>query len=271
MTKRPREDNVIYANFGARTRVSSPAETGAQTSEPSRVNRLSAPAMRIFNAAVRQTDVARAKRGRTYADGGHVLGLTAVTNGMHADVVGSQNEPFRTTLVLPHRSREDIETAIGSLVREAGSLERLRAGELNDDVLDILLCSSPDEVRFYCDCPDNAQVCKHAVALAQCAAELIDDDPSLILSMRGITLNALEDRKRRESHNMALENSAPGSPYFWDGHDLPDLPHPKIAPMIEDSDIHLLHRAMQSVSFTNIDQLRAVADIEDLYDDLTSS
>ena len=58
---------------------------------------------------------------------------------------------------------------------------------------------------------------------------------------------------------------------FWDGHDLPDLPHPKIAPMIEDSDIHLLHRAMQSVSFTNIDQLRAVADIEDLYDDLTRS
>ena len=36
--------------------------------------------------------------------------------------------------------------------------------------------------------------------------------------------------------------------------------------MIEDSDMDLLHRAMQTVSFTNIDQLRAVADIEDLYD-----
>lgn len=271
MTKRPSEDNVIYANFGARTRVSSAEETGAQTQEPSGVQGLSAPAMRIFNAAVRQTDVGRAKRGRAYADGGHVLSLTATSGGMHADIAGSQNEPFHVSFVLPHRSRTDIEQALDALVREAGSIERFRAGQISDEVLDILLCSSPDEIRFWCDCPDNARVCKHAVAIAQRGAGLIDTDPSLILSMRGVTLSALEDRKRRESHSMARENSAPGSPYFWPGHELPDLPRPKIAPMIEDSDIDLLHRAMQTVSFTNIDQLRAVADIEDLYDDLTRS
>ena len=40
--------------------------------------------------------------------------------------------------------------------------------------------------------------------------------------------------------------------------------------MIDDSDTGLLHRAMQTVSFTNIDQLRAVSDITELYDDLTT-
>ena len=39
--------------------------------------------------------------------------------------------------------------------------------------------------------------------------------------------------------------------------------------MIEDSDLDLLHKAMQTISFTNIDQLRAVSDLEDLYDELT--
>ncbi len=269
MGKRPQEDNVIYANFGARTRVSSAAETGQAEPAPSGASALSAPAMRLFNAALRQTDVGRAKRGRAYADGGNVLSVTPRARGVSAEVIGSQNEPFNVSISLPHRDDAELDKAVQELVREAGSIAKMRAGQLPNSVLDLLICSSPDEVRFFCDCPDPATVCKHAVAVAQRTAALIDADPSVILTMRGITYSALEDRKRREAHSLAKENSAPGSPYFWQGHDMPDLPRPKVSPMIEDSDLDLLHRAMQAVSFTNIDQLRAVADIEDLYDELT--
>ena len=101
------------------------------------------------------------------------------------------------------------------------------------------------------------------------AAALIDADPTIVLTMRGVTLSSLEDRKRRAAQDLARENAEPGSRYFWAGRKLPELPRPKVAPMIEDSDIDLLHSAMQTVSFTNIDQLRAVSDIEDLYDALT--
>lgn len=52
--KRPREDNVIYANFGARKRVSSAAETGRADITAFRPQSLSPAAMLIFNAAVRQ-------------------------------------------------------------------------------------------------------------------------------------------------------------------------------------------------------------------------
>ena len=86
-----------------------------------------------------------------------------------------------------------------------------------------------------------------------------------IRDSHNISLTQLEDRKRFESENSLRENSAPGSEYFWSGRELPALPNPRLAPMIEDSDIDLLHSAMQTVSFTNIDQLRAVSDIEDLY------
>lgn len=269
MSQTPKDGNVIFLNFGAKRRVDSAEETGGPAVEATAPPAYSPAAMRVFNAAVRQTDVARAKRGHEYATQGRVLDLTPVPMGMRADVAGSQNEPFHVNLHLPRRSTPDIEQALHSLLGTAGSVEAMRKGDIEDDVLDVLVCSEPGEIRFTCDCPDGARVCKHAVALAERAAALIDADPTIVLTMRGVTLSSLEDRKRRAAQDLARENAEPGSRYFWAGRKLPELPRPKVAPMIEDSDIDLLHSAMQTVSFTNIDQLRAVSDIEDLYDALT--
>ena len=44
-----------------------------------------------------------------------------------------------------------------------------------------------------------------------------------------------------------------------------------MAPALDDSDTDLLHQAMRQVSYTSIEQLRAVSDIEDLYDHLTGA
>lgn len=268
MSTRPHEDNVIYANFGAKQRVSSAEETGA-TTEMAPPRAYSPAAMRVYNAAVRQTDVGRAKRGREYANRGNVIELVPRGAGMRASVAGSQNEPFEVGMLLPTRAPRVIDAAATELVQAPRALDQLKRGNFPDSVLDVLLCESPEEIRFYCDCPDDARVCKHAVALAERAAKLIDATPTVILTMRGLSLVELEERRRFESHELMRENAAPGSEYFWSGRELPNLPEPKVAPMIDDSDIDLLHKAMQSISFTNIDQLRAVADIEDLYDQLT--
>ena len=128
MSKRPHDDNVIYANFGARKRVSSAAETGGSTASTFQPRSLSPAAMRIYNAAVRQTDVGRAKRGSEYAARGHVVELRAVTQGVRAEVVGSQNDPFRVAMYLPQRSSEDIRRAISALVREPGSIAAATSG-----------------------------------------------------------------------------------------------------------------------------------------------
>lgn len=267
MPIRPREGNVIYANFGARRRVSTPEEATGVDTPPAPA--YSPAAMRVFNAAVRQTDPPRTKRGHQYAAGGNVLDITPRRDGIDGHVAGSQNEPFTVSLQLPRRTSGQVEAAIDIMARRANSVGRARVGDFDDDVLDILLTPDPTSVTFRCTCPDSAPVCKHAVAVAEKAAELIDASPAVVLALRGLTMSAFEQGVRRRAAVVARENSEAGSEFFWDGRSLPDLPNPKVAPMIEDSDIDMLHRAMQSVSFTNIDQLRAVADIEDLYDDLT--
>ena len=51
MSKRPHDDNVIYANFGARKRVSSAAETGGSTSGAFQPRSLSPAAINAASGA----------------------------------------------------------------------------------------------------------------------------------------------------------------------------------------------------------------------------
>lgn len=263
--RRPSEDNVIYANFGARKRVATAAETGGPQTVSPTVSKSQA-AMRVLNAAVRRTDIGRAKRGHQYAQQGHVTDLRVRPGGMEASVVGSQNEPFYTGFTLPLRTPQELRLAMSEMARSASASKRARAGEFPDSVLDVLLAATPEEFKFFCDCPDNADVCKHAVALAEEAAKQIDADPGTVFAIRSLSMAVFEDSVRDSAQITAKENASAGSEYFWSGRELPALPTPKIAPMIDDSDSDLLRHAMETVSFTNIDLLHAVSDIEDLYD-----
>ena len=265
---RPSEDNVIYANFGAKTRVASAEETGAADLSAVQAS-MSPAAMRVLNAAVRQTDAARVKRGHQYAAGGHVFDLRVRFERFEASVAGSQNEPFHTALWLPTRSRLEVMGALREMAHSAGAVERAASGAFPDEVLDVLLAKSARECTFDCTCPDSSAVCKHAVALAETAARRIDEEPATVLTVRNLSLRTLEESVRTGARSQVEENAREGSVYFWSGRELPDLPRPKVAPMIDDSDTDLLRHAMETVSFTNIDLLNAVADIEDLYDIMT--
>ncbi|WP_291314772.1 SWIM zinc finger family protein [Corynebacterium sp. UBA2622] len=269
MAERPSEDNVIYANFGARRRVERPEEAGSTGESVVPIAGHSRAARRVLLAALRNTDPQRAKRGQQYVQEGKVLEVTPRPAGFDGVVAGSQNDPFTVSLQLPRRSARDIQQALEHLARRAGSVEKAKRGEFDEEVLSLLIAPDDQGIRFYCTCPDSAPVCKHAVAVAEKAAELIDADPSVVFALRGLSLPMIEQGVRNQAAAVAKENSAEGSEYFWSGRELPELPRPKVAPMVDDSDLDLLHRAMQTVSFTNIDQMRAVADIEDLYDELT--
>lgn len=264
---RPKQDNVIYANFGAKRRVTNASEVPVS---PRPVGMgWSAAAARVFNAAVRKTDQGRVTRGRQYAANGHVVDLEFRNGGIEGSVAGSQNEPFTVTMRLPYRSPDEIDHITSELARTPNGITRARKGVISDDLLELVLAHDPGEIAFHCTCPDNSPACKHAVAVAEKAAVKIDADPALLFHLRGLSLQSLERTVRAAAASVAKENAEEGSEYFWSGRELPDLPAPKSAPMIDDSDIDLLHKAMQTISFTNIDQLRAVADIEDMYDELT--
>lgn len=262
---RPSEDNVIYANFGARTRVSRASEIP----ERPLAARLSPAAHRLWNAATTRTDQGRVTRGRQYAQAGNVVDLSVRNGAAHGRVAGSQNEPFTVSVILPYRTADEIGEISEILARTTNGMSRARLGRIDDRVLDLIFGEAPDDIRFGCDCPDPQLICKHTIAVVDRLAAKIDADPSLAFQLRGLTLDSLESAVLDQAQIVSAESTEDGSDKFWSGRELPDLPRPKLAPAVEDSDLDILHKAMRSISFTNIDQLRAVSDIEDLYDHLT--
>ncbi len=264
--QRPRDDNVIYANFGNRTKVTTPDDAPAS---PRRSRSTFAPgAMRLIDAVGRLTDQGRITRGRQYATGGHVVALTVANGRVHGRVAGSQNEPFTVTIQFPYRSTDDVAEVTGQLARTTNGLRQARKGDISDDLLDILIAEDASDLRFHCDCPDPSAVCKHAVAVAEKLAGKMDADPSILFQLRGFDLVRLEQAVTEQAKAVGRE-SEDDAELFWTGRDLPDLPDPKVSPALNDSDLDLLHKAMRTVSYTNVDQLRAVSDIEDIYDHLT--
>lgn len=281
--QRPSEDNVIYANFGARRRVStametSPAHLPADSergdtgpSAPSGRGKLNDPAWRLYSAMVRRSDPARRQRGKSYADKGNVLSTAIQPGRIVGAVAGTQNEPFTTMVVLPYRETKQIYSAVDLMASTDNSVSDARAGIFSTELLDLLFAAEHEPVRFMCTCPDsaNTQVCKHGVAVAIKATEMLDDDPTALFRLRNLDLNTLERQIVDSAGKRAHEAVKEGSEFFWAGRSMPPLPDPKVAPMLADSDLELLHKAIQTISYTNIEQLRGVADIEDLYHELT--
>lgn len=99
------EDNVIYANFGARKRVTSPEEVG----RVSRVHSMSPAATRIVSFVNKDADSGRITRGRQYATGGHVVGLDVRNGAVHGRWPARRTSPspssFRCRIALMMTSR----------------------------------------------------------------------------------------------------------------------------------------------------------------------
>ncbi|MCZ9306779.1 hypothetical protein L8V01_04710 [Corynebacterium sp. c8Ua_181] len=267
------DDNVIYANFGTRKRVS----TADEVNHVDRSGRiLSTTAARIAAFTSHGADRGRITRGRQYAEGGHVVGLEVRNGAIHGRVAGSQNEPFAVLIQLPYRNNDDIAQLATEFARTPNSVANARKGLLADAALDTLFAPEAGDLRLTCDCPDGEYVCKHIVAVGDKLATRADADPAVIFNMRGLDFARLERMVLEQAKAVSRESFTPSdlseeekNDIFWNGRELPKLPQPKVAPAIDDSDPDLLRKAMRSVSHTNLDLLRAVSDIEDLYYHLT--
>ncbi|WPF66992.1 MULTISPECIES: hypothetical protein [unclassified Corynebacterium] len=257
MPTRPRQDNVIYANFGARS---------AATKNPTHEVRRSTtypPAAQWLIDALAPVDSQRYQRGRDYARTGHVLSLELEHGRIAAQVAGSHNEPFSVVISLPWRGPDDLTAVPRALAATSGSLDRARNGQLDPVVLEALV---GEGITFRCDCPDHSEICKHAVAVAEVAAQRIAERPTMLFELRGLDMGSVERQMIEQARQVGEESARATDDRFWQGAALPELPNPSASPALEDSDLNLLHKAMRTVSYTAVEQLRAVADIEDMYD-----
>lgn len=302
----PQVGNVIYVNFGARdyTPVAGRdtfTDPDAPSHKPRRkTTRARATVKRtrstaadwLTDLAFTQSDNGRMSRGRGYYQGGHVMNLEFVPGSITAKVIGSQPQPFSVAIMFPPRTDPQLARLPDLISQLDGGIQAVRSGQFSPDMLKILFGGYPYKARYYCDCPDKAKVCKHIVATMMAAADRVAADPGLVFQLRGLNLADMRLPKPAGSAGSVPatpETSAPAgsagaakkaeapSPEaiaaatdrFWNGGPLPEIPQLKTQSALADSDEELLHKAMRTISYTSVDELCAVSDIEDLYYNLT--
>lgn len=302
----PQVGNVIYVNFGARdyTPVAG-RDTFTDPDAPSYKPRRKTTRARatakgthstaadwLTDLAFTQSDNGRMSRGRGYYQGGHVMNLEFVPGSITAKVIGSQPQPFSVAIMFPPRTDPQLARLPDLISQLDGGIQAVRSGQFSPDMLKILFGGHPYKARYYCDCPDKAKVCKHVVATMMAAADRVAADPGLVFQLRGLNLADMRLPKPAGSAGsvpVTPETSAPAgsagaakkaeapSPEaiaaatdrFWNGGPLPEIPQLKTQSALADSDEELLHKAMRTISYTSVDELCAVSDIEDLYYNLT--
>ena len=250
----------------------------------------------LTDLAFTQSDNGRMSRGRSYYQGGHVMNLEFVPGSITAKVIGSQPQPFSVAIMFPPRTDPQLARLPDLISQLDGGIQAVRSGQFSPDMLKILFGGHPYKARYYCDCPDKAKVCKHIVATMMAAADRVAADPGLVFQLRG--LNLADMRLPKQSTKPAgSTGSVPATPEtsasagsagsakkaeapspeaiaaatdrFWNGGLLPEIPQLKTQSALADSDEELLHKAMRTISYTSVDELCAVSDIEDLYYNLT--
>ena len=253
----------------------------------------------LTDLAFAQADSGRMSRGRGYYQGGHVINVEFVPGSITAKVIGSQPQPFSVAIMFPPRTDPQLARLPDLISQLDGGIQAVRSGQFSPDMLKILFGGHPYKARYYCDCPDKAKVCKHIVATMMAAADRVATDPGLVFQLRGLNLADMRLPKPARSAGVEPETPAsaegsrqkpqaaetagsakraePPSPEaiaaatdrFWNGGPLPEIPQLKTQSALADSDEQLLHKAMRTISYTSVDELCAVSDIEDLYYYLT--
>ena len=250
----------------------------------------------LTDLAFTQSDNGRMSRGRSYYQAGHVSNVEFVAGAITAKVIGSQPQPFSVVIMFPPRTDPQLARLPDLISQLDGGIQAVRSGQFSPDMLKILFGGHPYKARYYCDCPDKAKVCKHIVATMMAAADRVAADPGLVFQLRGLNLadmrlpkqstksagsagsvpptpktsasaGSAESAKRAEAPSP--EAIAAATDRFWNGGPLPEIPQLKTQSALADSDEQLLHKAMRTISYTSVDELCAVSDIEDLYYNLT--
>ncbi|WP_434099665.1 SWIM zinc finger family protein [Streptomyces minutiscleroticus] len=132
-------------------------------------------------------DAARLARGRTYAWQGHVDAITVTPGLVLAYVRGSRARPYRVQIRLRTLSDTDWDRFLDAAAERPGHIAALLDKELPHSLADCgaALLPGPGDLAARCSCPDSGHPCKHAAAVCYQTARLLDQDPFVLLLLRG--------------------------------------------------------------------------------------
>ncbi|HEX6076928.1 MAG TPA: SWIM zinc finger family protein [Micromonosporaceae bacterium] len=176
---------------------------------------------RAWTQAMEETslDQGRLARGRTYARAGRVGPITVSPGRISAPVYGSHAVPYQTTVYVERLGEPDWERFLAEVAARAGHIAALLDGDMPHDLVaaaadaGVRLLPTVGDLEPECGCPDWGYPCKHAAALCYQAAWLLDEDPFVLLLMRGRGQSELlEGLRRRDAPAVADLVPAAGTP-----------------------------------------------------------
>lgn len=132
----------------------------------------------------------RLPRGRTYARNGSVCHLAIAKGAVAAIVSGSAL--YNITVTVADLPQAKWGTLKKQCVGRIGSLLELLQGRLSDEIMGVVtdrakgLFPQPGEIRYECDCPDWAGMCKHIAAVMYGIGARLDSRPELLFLLRGV-------------------------------------------------------------------------------------
>lgn len=170
-------------------------------------------------------DSGRLSRGRSYARKGQVTSIEIEQGLVTAFVQGTRKKPYQIKLGFETVSADAKEMLLLRFREHSSFAARLLAGEMPEEMESAFMEAGiplfPKRVemrRFKCTCPDDATPCKHIVAVLLLIAEVIDDDPFLLLKLRGIDRERLITLLTSESSSEMEETESDNCSYCeaWD-------------------------------------------------------
>lgn len=132
----------------------------------------------------------RLPRGRTYVRNGSVCHLGIKKGVVEAMVSGS--ELYRITVDITPLKKKKWNTLKQRCTGKIGSLIELLQGKLSEEIMRTVtdrehgLFPLPGEIRYACNCPDWAGMCKHIAAIIYGIGARLDTQPELLFLLRGV-------------------------------------------------------------------------------------
>lgn len=155
-------------------------------------------------------DSGRLQRGRAYRTDSRVLKFNIIDNHIEATIRGNINPYFGVTteprykVSLTFSPISDIQwkSIINTLCNNPGWLSKLMLNEMPSNIEDAFgnthfLPKTYHDIKARCDCPDDANPCKHIAGVYFRIANILDSNPMLLFQFRGLTPTALHNALKK--------------------------------------------------------------------------
>lgn len=136
-------------------------------------------------------DPNRLPRGREYARSGAVGELTLAPGEARAQVQGRKTEPYQVRIRVRRFTDDEWDRVLTAIATRLSHAAALLDGELPPEVAEdaanagLDLLPGGGEIGPRCDCPDDADPCKHSAAACYLVSDALDADPFVLLLLRG--------------------------------------------------------------------------------------